>query len=72
MSQMIDRNLQGRDTGEGFKASVQDKDVRELLIEILMELRMHRLSDVRKGATSDLGDRAELEADVDPSWIEGE
>ena len=69
---MVNRNVEGRDTGEGFKTSVQDKDVRELLIEILMELRMHRLSDVRKGTTSDLGDRAELEADVDPSWIEGE
>ena len=52
--------------------TAEDKDVRELLIEILMALRLLRLAMVLRGTAVDLGDRSQLEAEVDPTWIEGE
>ena len=44
MTMMVDRNPEGRDTAEGFQSAVQDKSARELLLEILIELKKIRLA----------------------------
>ena len=72
MTMMIDRNPEGRDTGEGLVDAVEDKSARELLMDLLKEIRLLRLAMVRRGTALDLGDLSELEAIADPLWVEGD
>ena len=66
---MMDRNPQGRDTAEGFVDAVEEKTVRELLLELISQVRLLRLAMVKIGTALDLGDRDVLEAEVDPDWV---
>ena len=68
---MVDRNSQGRDTGEGFVEAVEEKTVRELLIELISHVKLLRLAMVRRGTAQDLGDLDALEGEMDPTWVEG-
>lgn len=53
---MINRNPAGRDTDEGFLGAVEDKTAKELLLELVMEVKKLRLALVLAETAHDLGD----------------
>ena len=54
MTMMIDRNPEGRETGEGFVDAVEDRTVGELLAELIEQIRLLRHEMTAAGLTEHL------------------
>lgn len=57
MTNLVDRNPQGRDTGAGFVDEVEEKSVQELLVELIDEVRKLRFAMVLADTAVDLEDQ---------------